>query len=557
MFLWMVEEFAFILCHLSKDDRDGALVLGHELLLLAHSRCHWKRGSHRVGATQLDRLPTCSFQTLECAMLVPDTIQLECLAWAVFDNIMGPGDAPPLCGFKMYDQIIRHLASKAYKGMHMHCPAHTSTSFGAEVTTVTVVNPESKKSTRPPCYTMTRDVREEFRGSYSAYKQKQDHAERHQSYAPTRPVDPNTQGMKWMKECQRSYKDIQLEFWLLLRPLTDGSEERTRQLACRLLSVWHWSSAVDPPTYPPTPTSMNIGYWLHQTKKKDIRQFWIEAYACALQHVAEASVGRRWIAHKGIRVPKISQVVEVFLHATRTRVPPDIIRQCWPAQRTEMPMQNLDGIRRDIVYKLDEVATPCTSPIAWDPFVFPLTDDTCWREKALCYRLGNTLDVRACMPSFKLMLQDNKGEYPYSGHALIFERSMLVYDPQRDIVQWVPVQGTSSTLTMPELRVANDLNNMVPLPLSELPVVKPPPTEIMKCVLVGAESDTNSSVMDSGDEWDKMDTVGPSRSSTPTTKIGPTWVEVHAATQEEEMVKSQALSWEDIINMTLTEEGEN
>ena len=28
---------------------------------------------------------------------------------------------------------------------------------------------------------------------------------------------------------------------------------------------------------------MNIGYWLRQTKKKDIRQFWIEAYVCALQ----------------------------------------------------------------------------------------------------------------------------------------------------------------------------------------------------------------------------------------------------------------------------------
>ena len=77
MFLWMVEEFSFILCHLRKDDQDGAMVLGHELLLLARSHCHWKRGSHHAGATPLDRLPACSFQTLEHAMLAPDTIQLE------------------------------------------------------------------------------------------------------------------------------------------------------------------------------------------------------------------------------------------------------------------------------------------------------------------------------------------------------------------------------------------------------------------------------------------------------------------------------------------------
>ena len=146
--------------------------------------------------------------------------------------------------------------------------------------------------------------------------------------------------------------------------------------------------------------------------------------------MAKASVGRRWIAFKGIRVPKILRVVEVFLHATGTHVPPEIIRQCWPTRHTEMLMQNIDGIRRDIVCKLDKVAMQCTSPIAWDPFAFPLTDDTCWREEALCYHRGKTLDVRVRMPSFKLMLQDDKGEYPYSGRALIFKGSMLVYDPQ-------------------------------------------------------------------------------------------------------------------------------
>ena len=316
MFLWMLEEFAFILCHLCKDDQDGAMVLGHELLLLARSRCCRKRGSRHPGATPLDKLPTCSYQTLERAMLVPDTIQLEQLAWAVFDNVMGPSEAPPLCRFETYDQIVRCLASKAYKGVHMRCPVRTSTSFGTEGTTEIVENPESKKNTRPPCYTMTRDVRQEFRGSYSTYKEKQVIAERNQSYASMHLVNPNTHGMKWMKERQCSYRDIQLEFWLLLRPLTNGSEERTHQLARRLLSVWHWSLAVEPPTYPPAPTSMNIGYWLHQTKKNDIRQFWIEAYACALQRVAEASIGRRWIVFEGRRVPKISRVVEVFLHAT-------------------------------------------------------------------------------------------------------------------------------------------------------------------------------------------------------------------------------------------------
>ena len=56
---------------------------------------------------------------------------------------------------------------------------------------------------------------------------------------------------------------------------------------------------------------------------------------------------------------------------------------------------------------------------------------------------------------------------------------------------------------------ANNLNNMVPSPLSELPVAKPPSIEVMKCIPAGAESDTNSSIVDSGDEWDKTRQLDP------------------------------------------------
>ena len=326
-----------------------------------------------------------------------------------------------------------------------------------------------------------------------------------------------------MKEHQRSYRDMQLDFWLLLRPLTDGGEESTRQLARKLLSMWHWSSAVDPPTYHPAPTSMNIGYWLRESEEEDETTALDRGLMLVLSNTwLRPSVGWRWISERGIRVPKITRVVEIFLNATGTWVSLNIIRQCWPAQRQNMPVQNLEGVRQSIVSKLDESATRDTSTIMWDQFAFPQTDQECWREEALCYRPGKMLDVRTCMPGFRLMLQDDKGQYPHSGCALIFEGSMLVYDPQWDITQWVPIWGTSATLTMSELRAANDLNNMVLSPSSELELVKPPSHKIVKGILGGAESDTNSSVIDSGDEWDKTEGVGVfSCCSTPTTKISP------------------------------------
>ena len=503
----------------------------------------------------LDRLPTCTFKTLERAVLVTDTIQLEHLAWAVFDN-MGPGKTPPLSGLETYSQIVGHLADKAYKGLHTRCPACTSASFGAEVTKVRAEGPDSKKCAKPQHYSMTWDIREEFAGSYSALKEKQSAEGRDQSSTPTHPVNPNIQGMKWMKEYQRSYCEVQLGFWLLLRPLMDRGEESTRQLACRLLSMWHWSSAVDPPTYPPMPTSMNIGYWLWESDEEDKWQLWIEAYVCALQHMVEASMGWRWITEGEIRVPNITRVVEIFLNATGTRVSPNIIWQCWPAQHENTPVQNLEGMRQSIVHKLDKTATQCTSSITWDQFAFPQTDQEYWREEALCYCLGKTLDVRTRMPGFRLMLQDNKGQYPYSSCALIFEGSMLVYDPQRDIARWVTIQGTSATLTMSELCAANDLNNMVLSPSSELEPAKPLFPEIIKGMPGGTKSDTNSLAIDSGDEWDKTGEVRVFlHCSTPMAKIGPTWAEVHAATQEEEVAKSQ--TWDDIMSTQLPEGAEN
>ena len=100
-----------------------------------------------------------------------------------------------------------------------------------------------------------------------------------------------------------------------------------------------------------------------------------------------------------------------------------------------MPVQSLDGMKQSIVHKLAESATQCTSSIAWDQFAFPQIDQEYWREEALCYHPGKTLNVGTRMPGFRLMLQDDKGQYPHSGHALIFEGSMLVYDPQWDIAQ--------------------------------------------------------------------------------------------------------------------------
>ena len=66
------------------------------------------------------------------------------------------------------------------------------------------------------------------------------------------------------------------------------------------------------------------------------------------------------------------------------------------------------------------------------------------------------------MLGFQIMLPNDDGHYCSMAHTLKFEGSMLMYDPQRDITQWVLVKGVLASLTMMELRLANDLSNMFP-----------------------------------------------------------------------------------------------
>ena len=62
---------------------------------------------------------------------------------------------PQLSGFETYSQILGHLVDKAYKGLHMCCPAHTSASFGMEVKTrLRSGGPDPKKIGKPQRYSM-------------------------------------------------------------------------------------------------------------------------------------------------------------------------------------------------------------------------------------------------------------------------------------------------------------------------------------------------------------------------------------------------------------------
>ena len=212
----------------------------------------------------------------------------------------------------------------------MHCLACTSAVFKPDGRMKSVVM-VPWKVLQTEKFPMTRDMREEFA--------KEDQATGGQ-------LNPGVDALKWMKEHQHPYTDVQLNFWLLLRPLTDGGKESSQHLRCRLLSVWHWVSALDLPTCPPAPSSLNIGHWLWEDCEVDGTQKWIETYVCTLQHVAKASMGWYWTMEDGKMTLEVSNLVETFMAMTGMHVSPRIVRECWPSSQEDTPRRTCEGCEK-------------------------------------------------------------------------------------------------------------------------------------------------------------------------------------------------------------------
>ena len=66
-------------------------------------------------------------------------------------------------------------------------------------------------------------------------------------------------------------------------------------------------------------------------------------------------------------------------------------------------------MQETIVRRLDEVATHHPSVPVWDPFAFPQVEEEHWEEECLSYYPGRVVNIGACMPGIKLLMQNAEG----------------------------------------------------------------------------------------------------------------------------------------------------
>ena len=88
MFLFLLEEMAYVYAHISTEDIDGLQVMVYEVLTMAEM---WYR-LHKRSVNPQD-------MTLGDAMshvVLGDIARLERLAWAIFDGVLAAGTSPEL-----------------------------------------------------------------------------------------------------------------------------------------------------------------------------------------------------------------------------------------------------------------------------------------------------------------------------------------------------------------------------------------------------------------------------------------------------------------------------
>ena len=134
MLLWIMEEFFYISQQLVDGDRDGHVVLGYELMLEAEHRFRIKQGGgigcHQTSSHSASKAQPCAQETLDhVTWSNPDSKMLEHLMWSIYDGILTPGPTPKLVGPKSYNQVLKCLSTKVFRGLQVHCSTRTSAQF--------------------------------------------------------------------------------------------------------------------------------------------------------------------------------------------------------------------------------------------------------------------------------------------------------------------------------------------------------------------------------------------------------------------------------------------
>ena len=190
-------------------------------------------------------------------------------------------------------------------------------------------------------------------------------------------IDLMWQTMRWLQNCETSLdedEDEEISWWLLVSPLTNGSDATTKDLTRWLMAAWKWVGAVsESPICPPKPTILNIRQFLDEdlTGHGWSQQQWLLAYAHMLQSVGEATDRRTWRPNGKHFTSEISILVDAFLEVTNMEVVEADVTCCWSEPPQTILQRKDGGTFANVISHLDNLAQCLPMRKAWDELVCP------------------------------------------------------------------------------------------------------------------------------------------------------------------------------------------
>ena len=121
MFLFLLEEMAYVYACISTEDVNGLQVMAYEVLTMAEMRyCLWKRSANPQDMTQGNTMSR---------VVLGNLSRLERLVWAVFDRVLAAGAPPELRPNESWEQVVHGIFDKLiYTGRNPSnwCPMMTT-----------------------------------------------------------------------------------------------------------------------------------------------------------------------------------------------------------------------------------------------------------------------------------------------------------------------------------------------------------------------------------------------------------------------------------------------
>ena len=288
-------------------------------------------------------------------------------------------------------------------------------------------------------------------------------------------IDPHWRATCWLQMAVQGIAKEEVPWYKLVIPLMLGAEGVALSLAKCLPVVYRWSIKVRrEDACPPTPTILNIGQFMTEEEMAgDVGEpHWFMAYSRALQWMGEAAHRQiwEWPMREALEV-KTSLLMHAFWQETGTDLTVASLKLCWEPPLRAIYCQRENSPTAHVITFLDELAVWVPSLDASDQLVWPPAASVlCALTEAELYGYccSQVVDLGPMMPAAQFWVMDERRAYLCIVRALVFEGSVLAYNPAMNEAEWVPVRGLTNDLIWAEERSAVVLANYVPCILMEV-----------------------------------------------------------------------------------------